>query len=115
MISYEKFIEKRHRFAHGDGFEVENLPSFLFPFQEYLVRWALQKGRAAIFSDCGTGKTAMQLAFANECIRRENKPALICTPLAVGAQVLLESEKFGIEASRSRDGKCDGAKIWITN
>lgn len=113
---YLQFIETRARWNADGGFATKSLPDFLFPFQSHLVDWALRKGRSAIFADCGLGKTAMQLAWADQVIKRTNKPALLLTPLAVGAQTLREAAKFGIEAARSRDGKMDGtAKIWITN
>lgn len=113
---YERFILSRAKWNGDGGFSAESLPDFLFPFQSELVSWALRKGRSAIFADCGLGKTAMQLAWADQVIKRTNKPALLLTPLAVGAQSLREAAKFGIEAARSRDGKMDGsAKVWITN
>ena len=68
--SYESFLESRRQFADGDGFAAGVLPSFLFPFQESLVRWALRKGRAAIFADCGLGKTPMFLVWADQVVRR---------------------------------------------
>lgn len=113
--SYCDLIASRTQW-HGDsGFSVDNLPSYLFDFQADLVAWALKKGRAAIFADCGLGKTAMQLAWADEVVKRTNKPVLLLTPLAVGPQTLHEAEKFGVQAARSRDGKVSGAKVWITN
>lgn len=112
---YLDFISRRAKW-HGDsGVSVESLPNFLFDFQADLVGWALRKGRAAILADCGLGKTAMQLAWADEIVRRENKPVLLLTPLAVGGQTLREADKFDIPAARSRDGVVSGAKVWITN
>jgi len=59
-----------------------------------LVQWALRKGRAAIFADCGLGKTPMQLAWADQIARRTNKRILILTPLAVRRQqTVAEGEK----------------------
>lgn len=114
-MDYQEFIRQRYQWKHGDGFDAE-APEFLFDFQKYLVEWALKKGRAAIFSDCGTGKGPMALAFADQCIRRENRAALICTPIAVGAQLVKEAEKFGIDAVRSREGEFDGkSRVVITN
>lgn len=115
-MDYREFIRDKSQFRHGDGFHVDDLPEFLFPFQRHLVQWALAKGRAAIWANCGLGKTAMQLAWASEIIKRENKPVLLLTPIAVGAQTVAEAQKFGVEAVRTRDGVCDGsAKIWVTN
>jgi hypothetical protein len=115
-MNYDEFIKQKSQFKHEAGFAPTKLPDFLFDFQAYLVDWALRKGRAAIFADCGMGKTAMQLAFAQQVIERENKPVLIATPLAVGAQTLAEAGKFGIEAYRTKDGKMTDAKcVWVTN
>lgn len=116
IAEYMQFINSKAQWKHELGFRVDRLPEFLFPFQRFLVEWALNKGRAAIFADCGLGKTAMQLSWANEVIRKENKPVLLLTPLAVGAQTVAEAEKFGIDAKRTRDGVFDGSKvIWVTN
>ena len=82
----------------------------LFEFQERMVRWCLDRGRAAIFADCGMGKTLMQLEWA----RHVPGDVLILTPLAVAYQTEKEAEKFGIEAGVSRDGVKVG-KITITN
>ena len=112
---YAAFLErKRHHGADG-GFEPVWMPDFLFDFQRALVEWALLKGRAAIFADCGLGKTPMQLVWAENVVRKTGKPVLILTPLAVAAQTVREAEKFGIEAARSRDGSDQTAPITVTN
>ena len=116
MTAYAEFIHRRTQWAGGHGFEPESLPPFLYDFQEYLVRWALNLGRAAIFADCGMGKTAMQLAWAQQVIERTNKPVLIVTPLAVGAQTIEEAGRFGIKSIRCRDGKHpETACVAVTN
>ena len=81
------------------------MPGFLFDFQRDLVEWALRKGRAAIFADCGLGKTPMQLVWAENIARHTNGRVLILTPLAVAAQTVREAEKFGIGASRDRHAR----------
>ena len=50
------------------------MPDFLFDFQRALVEWAVRKGRAAIFADCGLGKTPMQLVWAENVVRHTNRP-----------------------------------------
>jgi hypothetical protein len=57
----------------------------------------------------------MQLVWAENVVRKTNKPVLICTPLAVSHQTLREASKFGIEAEISRDGKFSRTGIVITN
>jgi len=114
MSSYADFIERKEQLAGMHGFDPDPLPSFLFPFQESLVSWALRQGRGAIFADCGLGKTPMQLVWADEVRRHTGKPVLIMTPLAVSFQTEEEAAKFGIDAATSRDGSV-AAPITITN
>lgn len=113
MNDYQSFIERRTQCGTDAGFECE-LPAFLYDFQRDLVSWSLRKGRAAIFADCGLGKTPMQLVWADAVMRRENKPVLILTPLAVASQTAREAEKFGITAKQSLDGN-HGSEIVIAN
>ena len=113
-MQYEKFILNKSQFHDGDGFAVDDLPEFLFDFQKHLVEWALHKGRSAIFADCGLGKTAIELVWANEVFKKTGKPVLILTPLSVCNQTLSESKKFGIEAVVSKEGKVE-CGIVITN
>ena len=37
----------------------------LFPFQRDVTRWALRRGRAAVFAGTGLGKSLMELAWAD--------------------------------------------------
>jgi len=112
---YREFLDQRLH-CEADGFEPVWMPDFLFGFQRHLVEWAIWQGRGAIFADCGLGKTPMQLVWAENVVRRMNRPVLIATPLAVGQQLRREGEKFGVECTLSRDGKIpSGAKIVTTN
>lgn len=87
-MEYKTFIDSKSRISESYGFEIsaEDLHPSLFDFQRDIVRWALAKGRAAIFADCGLGKTLMQLSWAYEVSQHEEKPVLILAPLAVSAQ-----------------------------
>lgn len=114
MSTYTEFLGKKLKHADNSGFDPLWMPDFLFDYQQYLVDWALVKGRAAIFADCGLGKTAMQLVWAQNVRQKTNKPVLILTPLAVSAQTIAEANKFGIEAHRSQDGSVSG-DITVTN
>ena len=113
-VSYEEFLERKLHTGDDHGFEPVFMPSQLFDFQQALVQWAVRKGRAAIFADCGLGKTAMQLTWAQNVAQHTDRPVLILTPLAVAAQTIREGEKFGIECHRSSDGTVPG-RIVITN
>ena len=73
-------------------------------FQAEMVDWAVRKGRAAIFEDCGLGKTVQELVWAENVARKTGGKVLILTPLAVAHQMIHEAEKFGIDAKRSANG-----------
>lgn len=114
MDEYENFLLNKQHIENNNGFSPLWMPDFLYDFQKYLVEWALLKGRAALFEDCGLGKTPQQLVWAENVVRHTGKPVLILAPLAVSAQTKREAEKFGIEAHRSMDSSIKG-KIIITN
>jgi hypothetical protein len=113
-MSYAEFIGRKMQGEHRDGFEPIWLPEFLFGFQSHLTEWAITRGRCALIEDCGLGKTAQQLVWAENCVRHTNRPALILTPLAVASQTEREAAKFGVDAKVSRDGTVHG-NITITN
>lgn len=113
-MEYLEFLENRRHFGENSGFDPLYIPDMAFDFQKSLIDWSVKKGRAAIFADCGLGKSLMELTFAENVVRKTNGNVLLLTPLAVGAQMEKESYKFGVEAKRSRDGKIKG-KITITN
>lgn len=114
MNDYNSFLDAKTHHNEMHGFDPVWMPSFLIDFQQSLVDWATRKGRSAIFADCGLGKTPMQLVWAENVVRKTNGRVLILTPLAVGAQTIRESEKFGIEAHRSWKGELPG-NIVIAN
>lgn len=98
VAEYKAFVAGKHIKADYCGFDIamEALPESLFPWQKEIVRWCVKRGTAAIFAECGLGKTAMQLAWAEQVHKRTGKPVLILTPLSVGPQTCRESVKFGI-------------------
>ena len=104
MSDYRAFLESRRHYGDDSGFDPVFLPDFLYPFQSDLVEWAVRKGRAAIYADCGLGKTPMEFVWAENVVRHTNRRVLICTALAVAAQMVCEAEKFGITVTVSRDG-----------
>ena len=104
-MKYQEYIENKKQIGCDSGFDPIWIPDFLFDFQKSLVEWAIKKGRAALFCDCGLGKTPMQLVWAENVLRKTGKPVLVLTPLAVSFQTEKEGEKFGIECKRSNDGE----------
>ena len=99
---YQEFLARKGFSAVGSGIDPDaaRLPGQMFDFQRDVTRWALGTGRAAIFADCGLGKTIMQMAWAQAVCEQTDCRALILTPLAVAQQARAEGEKFGIDLER---------------
>ncbi len=115
-MTYQSFLQTKLDHGAFSGFEPTFVPDYLFEFQKFLVDWSVRKGRAAIFTDCGTGKTVLQLVWAQNVIEHTSEPVLILTPLAVTGQTLAEAEKFHIGARRARPGiKPTLATVYVTN
>lgn len=110
-MTYAEFLASKRRVFIGQGLEAPALPAALYPWQAAVVRWALKKGRAAIFADCGLGKTLMQVAWAHAL----NVPALILAPLCVAEQTVAEAARFGIPVAYATDGAHVADRITITN
>lgn len=114
-VAYPDFLERKLHLGGEWGFTPDYLPDWLYDFQQALVRWATEKGRAAIFADCGLGKTPMQLVWAENIVRQTGRPVLIAAPLAVSHQIVREADKFDITAVRSQGVMPDDARIVVTN
>lgn len=114
MVEYQEFLQAKSQLDGDFGFEPVWMPDCMFDFQAFATTWALRKGRAALFEDCGLGKTLQELVFGENVVRHTNGNVLLKAPLAVAQQIVREAEKFGIEAHLSRDGKAHRG-ITVTN
>jgi hypothetical protein len=114
MSTYADFLAGKRHLAGEFGFDPTFMPDSAFDFQRSLIEWSVRKGRAAIFADCGLGKTLMQLAWAENVARQTGERVLILTPLAVSHQTVGEASKFGVEATRSDRGELE-SQIIVTN
>jgi len=113
--SYEAFINSKRHTSGQYGFSPVWIPDCAFDFQEFIIRKAVKKGRIGIFADTGLGKTLIQIAIAENIVRKTNKNVLILTPLAVAFQFLDEAEKIGVEdITHSKTGKIK-SKITVCN
>ena len=114
-MEYKDFLENKRFVLESSGFDIDKseLNPMLYDFQKDIVRWALKKGKACIFADCGLGKTPMQLSWAYQVHKRTGRKILILTPLAVADQTKRESEKFGYIAKvvESQNDCIDGINI----
>ena len=96
----------------ASGKEAVGLHPSLFPFQAAIVRWAVRRGRAAIFASTGLGKTHMQLEWA----RQMGGPTMIFAPLAVAEQTAEIAAGMGIEARVIQDrSEVKGDGIFLAN
>lgn len=74
-MTYEEFLKTKELQTIEAGFDVnrDDLNPNLFEFQKDIVGWALKKGKACVFSDCGSGKTIVQLEFANQIVKKQTR------------------------------------------
>lgn len=58
-MTYQEFLKTKELKTISAGFDVPDdwLSDKLFPYQKDIVKWALKKGKSAILTGCGTGKT----------------------------------------------------------
>jgi hypothetical protein len=112
MSTYADFLAQKRRAFSGVGLPSFDVPAKLFDWQAAIARWAMRKGRAAIFADCGLGKSFMQIAWAQNVPGR----VLILAPLIVGEQTVAEGQKLGIDLVYAKaQPDAAGARIVITN
>lgn len=111
-MDYQSFIASKQRRVQPMGFDVavDDLNSCLFDWQKRAVQWALKRGRAALFEECGLGKTLQQLEWAAQVWKRERKPVVIHCPVGVRQQTLAEAGKFGISPWVSVEVVDDGSE-----
>lgn len=104
-MDYQEFIARKRKPIPSIGFDVDEstLNGRLMDWQKRIVRWAIKRGRAALFEDCGMGKTFQQLEWARVVYDRTQKPVVIHCPVGVRHQTKREAEKFGV--------KCDVAVV----
>ena len=119
MKNYQQFIaSKADRLrAGGVGIDVpdSDIHPALYPFQRAITRYALSMGRAAMFEDCGMGKTIQELEWATHVNAHTHKPVLIFAPLAVGPQMVSEGERINLEVHQCRKQADIRGTVNVTN
>jgi hypothetical protein len=100
--TYAEFLDRKRKVAPDAGVTINagDVHPSLFPFQRELVRWAVRKGRAAVFADTGLGKTRIQVEWARALRER----TLILAPLAVAHQTIAEAAAIGVEVVYVHNG-----------
>ena len=110
--TYAEFLATKRRVFPGVGITPPTLSPKLFDWQAAVVRWALRKGKAAVFADCGLGKSFMQVSWAAAL----NVPTIAFAPLVVGEQTVKEAKKLGVTMRYAADQSAAGeAPLVITN
>lgn len=115
-MNYAEFLKTKELQTIEAGFDVSDewLSDKLFDFQKDIVKWALKKGKAAILTGCGTGKSFMLLEWAYCVHKKTNGKILIVSPLSVVKQTAKEAEKFKIcevNICRRQEDVKDGVNI----
>lgn len=114
-MEYKEFLKRKEFNPISSGFDPCLGRYALKDFQHDIVRWACNRGRAAIFADTGLGKTFMQLAWAEQVCINTSRPVLILAPLAVSDQTIEEGQKFGIRIEKYNGDINLLPGIYITN
>ena len=112
-MEYQEFLQNKKFTIQNMGMEItqSQINPLLFPFQKDIVKWAVKKGRCAIFLDTGLGKTFIQLEWA----RIIGNKTLIFAPLSVARQTIREGKKIDIDVHYVRDEQEMTDGINITN
>jgi DNA modification methylase len=94
-MDYHQFLQSKLQRVLPVGMNIglDQIHPMLFDFQKDIVKWAVGKGRCAVFADTGLGKTFIQLEWA----RLIGGDVLIFAPLSVSRQTIREGKKIGIE------------------
>jgi hypothetical protein len=112
-MKYEDFLKSKQFAAKPSGFQAIDINPMLFDFQADILKWACQKGKVAVFAGCGTGKSPIQISFADNVHKFTGKDVLILAPLAVSEQTVREGIKFGVpvQSCRSQSDVLPGVNI----
>lgn len=114
--SYDEFLARKAINAPVRGLKkIPPLNPAMFPHQQDSCAYLLGVGCGAAFLDTGLGKALLALEFGRVVVESTNKPFLMLAPLAVGAQHVRESARFGIESRTIRTMDDVGPGINIAN
>lgn len=114
--SYESFVGSKLELALPTGILDATVDSpHLFDFQRDLVTWSLRRGRCALFAATGTGKSRMQITWAQRVAEHTGLPVLILAPLAVGPQTTEEGAAIGIAATQCKSAADVRPGVNVTN
>jgi DNA modification methylase len=115
---YDRFLDAKVLKIPDTGFAIEEseINPILKPHQKAIVKWAVKRGRAAIFAAFGLGKTVMQLeALRIICAKIAGRGLIVC-PLGVRFEFMHDAEMLGIPIKFVRTiEECGPEGLYITN
>ena len=93
IISYEDFLRAKVLAMPDMGIDVswDEINPLLKPHQKAIVKWALKRGRAAIFVAFGLGKTIIQLEILRLLVKHLGGRGLIVAPLGVRGEFIRDN------------------------
>lgn len=112
--NYSAFLASKAITDKPTGIETDvQISEHLFPFQRDIVKWALKRGKAALFEDCGLGKTIQQLEWARHVCEHTGGTVLILAPVGVVYQTPKDGAKFGyvVNPCKSQEDVVKGINI----
>lgn len=113
---YDSFVVNKIIEAAPTGFDVDgDLNPALFPYQRDITRWAIRRGKAALFEYPGLGKSIQEWEFAKHTSNYTGMPAIIFAPLAVAEQMNIEAPGFGYSINICHDRRDVKSGINVTN
>jgi DNA modification methylase len=110
MDEYQNFVFSKRIRNKSYGFDAVGISDKLFDFQRDITKWAVKKGRCALFLDTGLGKTHCQTEWA----RLIGGRSLIVAPLSVARQTVRLAKKItgtDVHYTRSNSDLIDGINI----
>lgn len=114
-MDYQQFLDTKRRAARPAGFDAISTRPELHDWQNAIVEWACERGRAAVFANTGLGKTRIQLAWAETVARHTGRPVILAAPLSIARQTVREGRRIGIDVEYVRSDQQPSDGLWITN
>lgn len=117
VLEYTEFLESKRLTTQTAGIDIERsaLNPYLKPHQLDITKWALKKGRAAVFAGTGLGKTIIQEEWANHVHQQTKGNILLLAPLAVADQSIREGRALGLTINPARKQSDVKPGLNITN
>ena len=113
--AYAEFLASKTPTSPESGRIAGAIHPSLLPFHQAIVRWAVKRGRCAIFASTGLWKTSMQIEWARQIA--PGGAIIIVAPLGVNPQTAeLGAAKLDAEIKQvASQAEVEGNGLFITN